>query len=182
MSDSEKLIPRLGSVMSLCALVAGSLFALAGCGGGSPSSEHRETTREAAAPPSESQTGGEEQDRGGLESIAAADRHAFVQIAIATGDLNTGASVLLVHGIARPQDLRTLRRLVPQVAKLAPRDAGLGALRRELLGALRQAISARAHRPGAQDARAMLADAAKLRAGLKRYSGAHPAIGAVAPD
>jgi hypothetical protein len=170
--------PAVRSALVICV----AFIVLGGCGGGDSkkSAVHRETTSSASAP--EPEAGGEEEERGGLEAIAAADRHAFVQIAIATGDLSTGASVLLVHGVARPQDLRTLRRLRPQIAALSPRDARLKALRRELLGALRRGIAARTGRPTATDARAILADAASIRAGLKRYSTDHPAIGAIAPD
>ena len=160
------------------------LITLAGCAGGSESSERTGTTQHAAKAPSKSEpeAGGEEQERGGLESIPEADRHAFVQIATTTGNLSTGASVLLVKGVARRADLDALRRLRPEIRALRPRDAGLRALQHELLAAIATAIRARQAHPTAADARRMLATAAQIRAGLKRYTGQHPAIGAVAPE
>jgi hypothetical protein len=165
-------------------LVLALLLALAGCGGGGSKGSHRAATQRAGETPSksESESGGEEEEQSGLESIPTADRHAFVRIATTTGDLSIGASVLLVRGIARPEDLAALRRLRPEIRALRPRDAGLRALRRKLLAAMAQAIEARRAHPTASDARMMLAAAAQIRAGLKRYSGQHPAIGAVAPD
>jgi hypothetical protein len=153
------------------------LVALAGCGGGS-SHQAQTTQREAAS----GDSGGGEQDQGGLDAIPVADRHAFVQIATAASDLNTGASVLLVHGAARPQDTLALRRLIPLVGALKPRDPGLRGLRAQVLGDLRRAIRIRSRNPSASGARAMLADAAGIRAALRRYSDGHPAIGGVTPD
>jgi hypothetical protein len=166
-------------------LVLALLLVLAGCGGGdSKGSERAATTQRAGETPSKSQSepGGEEEERSGLESIPDADRHAFVRIATTTGNLSVGASVLLVRGLARQQDLDSLRRLRPEIRALRPRDAGLRALRRKLLAAIARAIEARRSHPTATDARRMLTAAAQIRAGLKRYAGQHPAIGAVAPD
>jgi hypothetical protein len=159
------------------------LLLLAGCGGSDnkTSTAERQPQQEQA----NKETGGdpgEEGEKSGLDAIAAADRHAFVQIATATSDLSTGASVLLVHGAVRPQDGRALRQVLPLVADLKPRDRQLRRLRAQLMGDLRRAIRLRSDHPDAGAARAMLADAAAIRAGLKRYSNANPAIGGVAPD
>jgi hypothetical protein len=155
-----------------------ALVLLAGCGGDNRPAQSTERHAQQASEESR----GEEEEKGGLESIAAADRHAFVQIATAAGDLNTGASVLLVHGAARPEDTRALRRLLPLVGGLEPRDPRLRLLRTQVLHDLRRAVRLRAKHPGEQAARRMLADAAGIRAGLKRYANAKPAIGGVAPD
>jgi hypothetical protein len=160
----------------IAALVVLVLFA--GCGGNDTKSRTAKRQPQQATKDS----GGEEGDQSGLDSIAAADRHAFVQIATATSDLNTGASVLLVHGAARPQDTRALRLVLPLVVELRPRDRRLRRLRAQLMTDLRRAIRIRSNHPGDQEARAMLADAAAIRAGLKRYSDATPAIAGVAPD
>jgi hypothetical protein len=161
----------------VAALVVLVLFA--GCGGNDTKSRTAERQPQQATKDS---GGGEEGDQNGLDSIAAADRHAFVQIATATSDLSTGASVLLVHGAVRPQDTRALRLVLPLVVELKPRDRRLRRLRAQLTTYLRRAIRIRSNHPGDQDARAMLADAAAIRAGLKRYSDATPAIAGVAPD
>ena len=170
--------------MRYSVVVLALLLGLSACGGGSKSSTRADTTPRAGdtASKSEPETGDDEEDRSGLESIPDADRHAFVQIATTTGNLSTGASVLLVRGLARRQDLDALRRLRPEIRALRPHDTGLRALRRKLLTAIAQAIQARRGHPTAADARRMLSAAADIRAGLKRYTGAHPAIGAVAPE
>jgi len=89
-----------------------------------------------------------------------------------------GDHVLPDHGKTSEQlVLRTvLVRLRRSVQLLRPPDARLRRVRLDTLQALGRTIRA----PRA--AKAMLADAARIRAELKAYSKAKPAIGAIAPD
>jgi hypothetical protein len=118
-----------------------------------------------------------------LLSIPHADRRAFIQIGIATGDLNGAASLLSVNGIVRRRDTIALRRLRPRVARLRPRDRQLARLRARLLIALDREIRARRNPSSASRYVAgILAIVHQISYGLKRYEASHPTIRALIPD
>jgi hypothetical protein len=157
-----------------------ALALLAGCGG----ADHKTATaRDAQQQPAskdrgggEGDQGGEEQDKGGLSALPLEDRRAFVQIGVASGHLRSGASLVLVKGFAPSRQRSTLLHLRKNVALLHPADPRLRRLRVETLAALARGIRA----PRA--ARSMLANANRIREGLKQYSNANPAIGTIAPE
>jgi hypothetical protein len=160
-----------------CGALAVVLIVLAGCGDDTHQARKAERPQQGA--PSESRgaaKGEEEHDKGGLSSIPVEDRRAFLQIGVASSNLRSGASLLLVKGFVPPRQKLTLVRLLDSVRRLKPRDAQLRRLRVETLSALLRGIRA----PRA--ARAMLGDANRIQQGLKRYSTAKPAIGAIAPE
>jgi hypothetical protein len=165
-----------------------ALLLLSGCGGGDrksrASNEHQKQRQEPSAADRGGEAAGERgEEQKGLSAIPAADREAFVQIAAAISDLRTGASVLLVKGVARPRDRIVLRRVRPRVSALRPRDRRLRRLRLEVLDAIDRAIRVRRE---AQPARhlgfTLLADSRTLIDALRRYQRARPAIGALVPD
>jgi hypothetical protein len=162
------------------------VFSLAGCGGGDHKTRDgapRQAAAEENGAEPEGGAGGEEEEQKGLSAIPASDRRAFIQIAVATGELNTGASVLRVKGLARRQDLDALLRIRPLVKALRPYDPRLRLLRVRTLGALSRGIRIRRDRGLARrDADRLIADAKAVLKGLKRYERARPAIGALAPD
>ena len=150
---------------------------LAGCGGGDHKSNSARPAQPQSAPKDRRSEGeGEEQDKGGINQLPVEDRRAFLQIGVAAGDLSSAASLILVKGFAPSRERSTLIRLRRSVQLLRPPDARLRRLRTQTLAALSRAIRA----PRA--ARAMLADASRIRQKLRAYSQATPAIGAIAPD
>jgi hypothetical protein len=166
--------------------VLAALVFLAGCGGDHGGSAKTTSTQAAekdrAAEP-KGEAGGEEGEQKGLEAIPVEDRRAYLQLGVATGELNSSASLLLVKGLERKRDLRALERLRPAVRSLRPADARLRRLRTDVLRALDRAISAR-RRPGLtrHDAYALLEDAHRALAELKLYSRERPAISSLTPD
>jgi hypothetical protein len=162
------------------AAAAVALIVLAGCGGGDrKTSTQPPAKREAASKDrgaGERDHGGEEQDKGGVSALPLEDRRAFLQLGAASSNLRSAAALMLVKGFSPPGQRSTMLRLRKNVALLRPHDAGLRRLRVETLRALVNGI----REPRA--ARAMLADANRIRQGLKRYSNSRPAIGAIAPD
>jgi hypothetical protein len=162
-----------------------ALIVLAGCGGG----DHKTNTKPASTQPTaqreapsknrgtgERDQGSEEQDKGGASALPLEDRRAFLQLGAASSNLRSAAALMLIKGFSPPGQRSTMLRLRKSVALLRPHDAGLRRLRVETLRALVHGI----REPHA--ARAMLADANRIRQGLKRYSNSRPAIGAIAPD
>ncbi len=162
-----------------------ALIVLVGCGGGNHKAA---TTRTAPTQATSNDRGsagqdkggeqdkGGDADKGGASALPLEDRRAFVQIGAASSNLRSIASLRLVKGFAPSSERVTLRRLREIVGLLKPRDPGLRRLRAETLRALGRALRA----PRA--ASAMLADADRIRQGLKRYSTSQPAIGSIAPD
>jgi hypothetical protein len=162
------------------AAAAVALIVLAGCGGADrKTSTQPPAKREAASKDrgaGERDRGGEEQDKGGVSALPLEDRRAFLQLGAASSNLRSAAALMLVKGFSPHRQRSTMLRLRKNVALLRPHDAGLRRLRVETLRALVHGI----REPRA--ARAMLADANRIRQGLKRYSNSRPAIGAIAPD
>src|SRR5690242_333018 len=154
-----------------------ALVLVAGCGGGEhKSSSTRPVQQQSTSHDGGSESEGEEQDKGGADALPVEDRRAFLQIGVAAGNLSSAASLILVKGFAPSRERSTLVRLRRSVQLLRPPDARLRRVRLDTLQALGRTIRA----PRA--AKAMLADAARIRAELKAYSKAKPAIGAIAPD
>jgi hypothetical protein len=106
-----------------------------------------------------------------------------VQIGVAISRLKTGAAVLTVRGLARPEDRTVLVRLLPQVRALHPRDHALRKLESMTVRALKRAIRAR-RRPTISPAtgRRLTAEADRLLAAYRRYERSTPALGALVPD
>ena len=128
---------------------------------------------------------GEEEEGGGraLRAIPAADRTAFVQIGVASSELQVGASILQAQGVERAKDTQSLKQLLPRVDALHPRDARLRRLRVQALAAMHAAIAARNRSgPARSSAPATLAATQRIVAGLRRYQQSHPAIGGLVPD
>jgi hypothetical protein len=175
--------------MRRCAVVL-ALIVLGGCGGGDHKADTpRHAQPESAAKPDSgakdrgAEEGGEEQEKGGLADIPVEDRRAFLQIGVASSNLRSGASLVLVKGFARPREKVTLLRLIHGVGRLRPHDPRLRRLRVETLQALGRGFRAqRGGAPSRSAARAVLADADRIQQGLERYSNAKPAIGAIAPE
>ena len=154
-----------------------AVILLAGCGGTDHTASSTGPAQQQSAPKDRGSEGkGEEQDKGGVQSLPVEDRRAFLQLGVASSNLGSAASLMLVKGFAPSRERSTLVRLRRSVELLRPPDARLRRLRVETLRALDRAIRA----PRA--ARAMLADANRIRQGLKAYSKAKPAIGAIAPE
>jgi hypothetical protein len=159
------------------------VVSLAGCGGGDHKTRGGAPRQAAAEENGAEGAGGEEEEQKGLSAIPASDRRAFIQIAVAAGELNTGASVLRVKGLVRRRDLDVLLRIRPLVKALRPYDPRLRLLRVQTLGALDRGIRIRRDpRLARRDAERLIADAKAVLKGLKRYERARPAIGALAPD
>jgi len=155
-----------------------ALILLAGCGGGDHKSNSARPAQQQQSAPADKGSEGqdEEQDKGGVESLPPEDRRSFLQIGVASSNLSTVASLILVKGFAPPWERPTLLRLRRSVELLRPPDARLRRLRTQTLLALGRAIRA----PRA--ARAMLADANRIQRELEAYSKAKPAIGGIAPE
>jgi hypothetical protein len=166
-----------------------ALIVLGGCGGGDHKADTRRAQPESAAKPESgakdrsTEEGESEQEKGGLSDIPVEDRRAFLQIGVASSNLRSGASLVLVKGFARPREKVTLLRLIHSVGRLRPRDPQLRRLRVETLQALGRGFRVqRGATPSRSAARAVLADADRIQQGLERYSNAKPAIGAIAPE
>jgi hypothetical protein len=159
------------------------IILLAGCGGAAK--DDRSSSQPNARQPEQARkvSGETENDTAALRAIPRADRHAFVQIAVATGDLNTAASVLSITGIARRRDAIALRRLRSRVLQLHPRAAALRRLRGRLLTLLETEIRARRSPSVARrSVTRTLAGANEISDSLKRYEASHPAIRVLVPD
>jgi outer membrane murein-binding lipoprotein Lpp len=168
--------------MTWVAIVLAVLL-LAGCGGKDrgtqPSSPRQGVEADRAGEPDAE---GEEEGGGGLPSISRADRHAFVQIGVAIGELNVVSGLAVKH-VERRRDTVVLKRLRSRVADLRPRDRQLAGLRAQVLAALDRAIRARrGARSARRSAPATLAAVARILKGLRGYQSSHPAIGAMVPD
>lgn len=176
---------KLGKLISL-AMVLLVVPAYSGCGNGDGHPTGTDRSRASADTHGENrggEEGGEEEGDQALGAIAAADRRAFVQIAIAAGDLRGIAAVRAAGHPRQGRDLVVLRTLRRNVAGLASRDARLVELRSETVAALRQAIESY-RRPGtdSRGTRATLAAVTRITRDLKRYETSHPAIQALVPD
>ena len=147
--------------------------ALAGCGGESQKEggEHE---------------AGEEAEQGqadALNKIPEADRTAFFQLATAIGALRARAAPVAVGTSAELSSAAPLRQARRQVARLHPVDPQLLRLREELMPVLarfeRAPVSGEA---AGRAAKAAIADADRIEAGLRAYSQRTPAIGGAIPD
>jgi hypothetical protein len=172
---------------SIAALIV--LLVLAGCGGNdhpkskSANAAGQTATTEHGGEPRSEGAGGEEEDKKGLSRIPVEDRRAFVQIGVAISRLTTGASVLLVKGLARPEDRVVLERLLPQVGALQPHDPQLRRLRTRTLKALGNAIHVRnSPNISRRTGETLMTESNRLLKALRRYQRSSPAIGALIPD
>jgi hypothetical protein len=159
-----------------------AILLLAGCGGAHQKARS-DSERDGQQGERAGEAGGEtEEQQRALLSIPHADRRAFVQIGVATGDLNGAVSLLAVKGVARRSDTIALRRLRPRVASLRPRDRQLARLRVRLLGALDREIRARRNPSARRSVAGTLATVNQISSGLKRYEASHPTIRVLVPD
>jgi hypothetical protein len=147
---------------------------LAGCGGKSG----KDSSGEGA--------GGEEADQRQAEALAKvpqSDQTAFIQLATVIGALRARAAPVAVGTSRQLGSAAPLRKGRSQVIALRPSDPTLVKARKELLPALTR--FSRAPSTGAASrraARAAIADADRIEAGLRSYAQTRPAIGGLIPD
>jgi hypothetical protein len=136
---------------------------VSGCLGGGKHEERADKAESA---------GGEEREREeATRHIPARDRVAFYQLATITGIVRSDA-------LARsPRTRASLRRALPRLERLSPRDPLLRKARNELAGAARALRSDRR-----RSRRAALRAADRVSAGLRSYTRKEPGAGALVPD
>ena len=127
--------------------------------------------------------GAEEEGEEALREIPAEDRLAFVQIAVAAGNLRSATAIVMVQRRVRPQDTIALLRVPANVRKLRPRDLLLRQLRLRTIEELSRAIRARRNPTTARDSvRSTLAGVDEIVDGLRAYAFVHPEVGALVPE
>jgi hypothetical protein len=166
----------------LLVLVALASFALAlvSCGGSSDKESGGESHGEGG------ERTGEEAEQGqseALNKIPEGDRTAFFQLATAIGTLRARAAPVAVGTSPQLENAAPLRAARAQVAKLRPADPQLVQLRAQLLPLLARFTKAPESGAGAtRAAKAAIADADRIEAGLRAYTQRTPAIGGAIPD
>jgi hypothetical protein len=147
---------------------------ITGCGGGS-----HEDNGEGSKQGEE----GEQRQAEALDKIPVADQTAFTQLATAIGTLRARAAPVAVGTSQRLASAAPLLTARGQVNSLRPSDPRLSRLRGQLIPVLTR--FSRAPTSGAaarRAARAAIADADRIEAGLRRYAQGSPAIGGLIPD
>jgi hypothetical protein len=150
----------------------------AGCGGGS-------STGNAEKPAS-----GDEQDKQGeqegakaLAQVPKADQTAFIQLATVIGALRARAAPVAVGTSGRLGSAAPLIAGRRQIADLRPQEPDLTRLRDRLLPLLTRFSRAPTSGPESRRAaRAAIAEADRIEAGLRHYSQVRPAVGGLIPD
>ncbi len=127
--------------------------------------------------------GGEEEREEALREIPPQDRLAFVQIAVAAGNLRSATALVMVQQRVRRRDTTTLRQLRENVRNLRPRDLLLNELRARTLEALSRAIRARKNLTTARKSvRSTLAGVDEIVDGLRAYAFVHPEVQGLVPE
>jgi hypothetical protein len=168
---------RRALFLLLVSLTAAGL--VAGCGGSDkPSAERHE-----AEPGEQGGDEGEQSKSDALNKIPDSDRTAFIGLATSIGTLRARAAPVAVGTTDRLGPAAPIVAARSQVASLDPADPDLVAVRRGLIPVLTRFANAPLTGVGARRAaRAAIASADRIEAGLRRYSRTQPAIGGVIPD
>jgi hypothetical protein len=182
--NSKTLLPRLLTIALLVAAVLSLGVVAAGCGGGG--SDEKKGEHADAEQPNGEDEGGEEGEHGqaqALSKIPPADRAAFFGLATAIGALRVRAAPVAVGSSSHLSSAAPLRTASRQVAAFHPEDHQLQGIRAQLVPLLRRFARAPTSGPAARRAaRAALADADRIEAGLRSYTKRIPAIGGAIPD
>ncbi|MDX6616826.1 MAG: hypothetical protein QOD60_1917 [Solirubrobacterales bacterium] len=147
---------------------------LPGCGGGSSTDN------------AEKDAGGEQGQQGQAKALAQvpeADQTAFIQLATVIGVLRARAAPVAVGTSRRLGSAAPLIAGRMKVAALRPQDRDLTRLRDRLLPLLTRFSRAPSSGPASRRAaRAAIAEADRIEAGLRHYSQVRPAVGGLIPD
>jgi hypothetical protein len=147
---------------------------LAGCGGGS------------SADNGEKQESGEQGEEGQAKALAQVpkeDQTAFIQLGTVIGVLRARAAPVAVGTSGRLGSAAPLIAGRKQVAALKPQDPDLTRVRDQLLPVLARFSRAPSSGPASRrSARAAIAEADRIEAGLRHYSQVRPAVGGLIPD
>ena len=145
--------------------LAGLLIAaapLSGCGGSDDDDQTTRTNPAAEVPP---------------PPLPARNRRAYGELQRASGTLRAAAVPVAYGSAPRIVVADSLNAAVRQLSRTRPRDASLRRLRQATLAALREAASAPAREDATAKgiAKAAIAEADRIDAGLRRYAASHPA-------
>jgi hypothetical protein len=157
-------VPRLRSL--LAAGLAGLLVAVGpvACGDDDADESQRAAPGAEVAPP----------------RLSRSDREAFAEIQRASGALRAAAIAVAYGSAPRIAEPGRLRAVARELAAIVPRDSLLRRLRRRTIKALRTAASEEGT-PPKDVAKAAIAEADRIDAGLRRYAASHPAANEIAP-
>jgi hypothetical protein len=159
------------------AVITAGFAPVAGCGGGS------------SADNGEQHDGGEQGDQGeegqakALTQVPKEDQTAFIQLGTVIGALRARAAPVAVGTSARLGSAAPLMAGRAQIAALEPQDPDLTRVRDQLLPVLTRFSRAPRSGPASRRAaRAAIAEADRIEAGLRHYAQVRPAVGGLIPD
>ena len=145
-----------------------TLSSLAGCGGSGDKdaqSASRRAPRSAEVPP---------------PRLAAVDRRAYAVIQKASGDLRA-AAIPVTYGSAAQIPAGQLHSDLRRLDTLKPRNPLLKRLHAETARAVTSLTAQRSASSAHASAKAAIAEADRIDAGLRRYAASHPAANEIAP-